>query len=533
MKKNKGVTLISLLVTIIILIILAGISITALQGDNGIIRNANEAKEETEIASEKEIVDISVIQSVGDNKKGNLEKTEFENRIKRNAGKQKVNLLEDSDNFVVEFIEKERFYQVDKEGNVEGPIVKIEDEFAGDITKGGRLDGSLEKPYEISCIEDLVSFSEEVNSGNNYYNKNIILTRTLDFESMFSYNDPKTTKYGDLNTNGVVEDIKAELTNKSEGCIGFTPIGKNSDARESIFNVNIDGLNNEIKKIYINTIENAGLIGGATDCKIKNLGISGKIKSTEENAGGIIATGRGSNIYNCYNKANVSSYMQSMSGTGGIIGSDTSANIEKCYNYGIIESIKYAGGISGRGGNKIKDCNNYGKIISSSDYAGGIVGEGYGTIKIVNSINFGNVSGTWIVGGIVGDEYEKKTYIENCCNLGEIYLSNANVSYSGVKGLGGNFVKNSYSFGKLSLKKGTNINTNNCKTIGADNLDKCYYNSDLVPEGALVEQGAIDVKGKTMEEVVNLLNSYTDETGKYPTEWKKWKIGENGYPTFE
>ena len=44
MKKQRGITLIALIITIIILLILAGITIVALTGDNGIIKQANDAK---------------------------------------------------------------------------------------------------------------------------------------------------------------------------------------------------------------------------------------------------------------------------------------------------------------------------------------------------------------------------------------------------------------------------------------------------------------------------------------------------------
>ena len=44
MKNNKGITLIALVVTIIVLLILAGISIAMLTGDNGILSNASNAK---------------------------------------------------------------------------------------------------------------------------------------------------------------------------------------------------------------------------------------------------------------------------------------------------------------------------------------------------------------------------------------------------------------------------------------------------------------------------------------------------------
>ena len=43
---NKGITLIALVITIIVLIILSGISIAMLTGDNSILKNATKAKKE-------------------------------------------------------------------------------------------------------------------------------------------------------------------------------------------------------------------------------------------------------------------------------------------------------------------------------------------------------------------------------------------------------------------------------------------------------------------------------------------------------
>ena len=54
MKRNKGITMISLAVTIIVLIILAGVSINTLVGDNGIITMAQKAKENTKLARTEE-----------------------------------------------------------------------------------------------------------------------------------------------------------------------------------------------------------------------------------------------------------------------------------------------------------------------------------------------------------------------------------------------------------------------------------------------------------------------------------------------
>ena len=54
MKKNNGITLVALVVTIIVLIILAGISINLLLGQDGIITKAKQAKENMEFAQVEE-----------------------------------------------------------------------------------------------------------------------------------------------------------------------------------------------------------------------------------------------------------------------------------------------------------------------------------------------------------------------------------------------------------------------------------------------------------------------------------------------
>lgn len=58
-KKNGGITLIALVVTIVVLLILAGVSISMLGGENGIITQANKAKENTRGGEVKEEVDMA------------------------------------------------------------------------------------------------------------------------------------------------------------------------------------------------------------------------------------------------------------------------------------------------------------------------------------------------------------------------------------------------------------------------------------------------------------------------------------------
>ena len=57
----KGITLIALVITIIILLILAGVSITMLTGNNGILTQARLAKENTNATNIKEIIQTEAL----------------------------------------------------------------------------------------------------------------------------------------------------------------------------------------------------------------------------------------------------------------------------------------------------------------------------------------------------------------------------------------------------------------------------------------------------------------------------------------
>ena len=63
-KKETGITLIALVITVIVLLILAGVTIAALSGDNGILTRAKEAKEKTEQAQEDEKQKLSDMENL-------------------------------------------------------------------------------------------------------------------------------------------------------------------------------------------------------------------------------------------------------------------------------------------------------------------------------------------------------------------------------------------------------------------------------------------------------------------------------------
>ena len=57
--RTSGITLIALVVTIIVLLILAGISIQMLTGENGVLKRAGDAKELSGIGQEKDILALA------------------------------------------------------------------------------------------------------------------------------------------------------------------------------------------------------------------------------------------------------------------------------------------------------------------------------------------------------------------------------------------------------------------------------------------------------------------------------------------
>lgn len=122
MKENRrGITLIALIVTILVLLILSGISISVLTGENGIINNASSAKEKTEIAEEKEMVEISAVQAAEKDVYGIVKLTSLQTSLDGNTGKGTTRVTEDEEESLLyaQYVVSGRMYEVDTEGNVE------------------------------------------------------------------------------------------------------------------------------------------------------------------------------------------------------------------------------------------------------------------------------------------------------------------------------------------------------------------------------------------------------------------------------
>lgn len=354
------------------MLILAGVSIATLTGDNGILTRTQDAKNRTEEAEREE--------------------------------KEKLGDMED----------------IIDEYAVGIKIEQVTDENPG-VLEGT---GTYDNPYTINSIEDLVFFSYDVNDGNTYEGQTVKLALSLDFNSNKSYVEPLRTNYGEYGYNG---ELKTLLTTGE----GFKPIGAYLNSNTSIndetntpFMGTFDGDGHEIDGMRIVSEEKGkGLFGLIKSATIKNLGIGENcIFNVNLVAGGIVGyANAGTTIENCYNKANIMNINENAQQIGGIAGQNLiDCSIINCFNLGEINANTLVGGVVGNNIGNIDSCYNSGNIKSNGNNGnvGGIAGMSTGIIN--NCYNVASIQGnSRAVGGIVGF-LGNNSKISNCYTSGNI-----------------------------------------------------------------------------------------------------------------
>ena len=116
---NDGITLIALVVTVVVTLIIAAVSIATLTGDNSTINNAEKAKDDSEIADEIEILSLSAMQAAGEDALGQIIEDNLEKALTNNIGKRdEAYEMNGTGPFIVKFLDSQRSYLVDENGNV-------------------------------------------------------------------------------------------------------------------------------------------------------------------------------------------------------------------------------------------------------------------------------------------------------------------------------------------------------------------------------------------------------------------------------
>ena len=367
-------------------------------------------------------------------------------------------------------------------------------------------DGKVDNPYKISTAAELAWFRDQVNSG--YTTISATLTKDIDLAEFCHAKDG--TKY----------------TKE----VSWTPIG-NSDNIENMYQGTFDGNGKTIRNLYINAIsENigitcyAGFLGYAdAGGNIKNITFdNAKVKSTNDDYyTGILAGNAGSCIENIKTLANC--LVEGKNFVGGIAGV-AKGNIINCENHATVKGISYVGGIVGwydHSDNSITSCANYGVVTSTGCRVGGMAGYFVsGTIQ--NSANYGNITGTYSVGNLIGEA--------QICNLNNV-LSTGNVTATSEEPAGllvGKIVNSSSTAsGILAYNSSAKLTINKIEQTG--NAVKAIGKGSLTyPDG---KNEADVVKAFTAEqlnsgEVVYLLNGSKSE-GELA--WYQ-KLGTDAYP---
>ena len=121
-KRNSGITLIALVITIIVLLILAGVSIAMLTGDNGILTQAKEAKEANIAGTEKEQIKLAMqslkMKKQADNVSTTVAADELQNQLIADGAKNVTVEAGENGSLVVKYADSKNQYTVNQNGEI-------------------------------------------------------------------------------------------------------------------------------------------------------------------------------------------------------------------------------------------------------------------------------------------------------------------------------------------------------------------------------------------------------------------------------
>ncbi len=140
-KSRKGITLIALVITIIVLLILAGISISMLAGDNSILRRAGEAREKTDSSGLKEQVQMATLAALS-NENGQIKDDALRAEIKKNISGVTDNDITGNERNGWQVKVGNKAFAISKTGDINEAFWEEVRDANGDVTEIRRVDGT-------------------------------------------------------------------------------------------------------------------------------------------------------------------------------------------------------------------------------------------------------------------------------------------------------------------------------------------------------------------------------------------------------
>lgn len=267
--------------------------------------------------------------------------------------------------------------------------------------------GSENRPYRITCKQDMVDLATYVNTNMLEADK----TKNWSDGLYFSLEN-------DIPEDSIItKTIGAPDTKDESNYIHFGGI--------------FEGHGHKMHVVISGEEDNVGLFGYLSkNSVVDSLNIYGELEGTS-NVGGFAGYCEKGTISNCTNQATINGNNDA----GGICGYITEGTIQNCSNAGdIISRENKAGGIAGETSQtKVEGCSNIAIIRSYTlnSYTGGICGRMNNGSSLSYCLNSGIVIGENRIGGIVG-EAENST-INECLVTNEVirtgYVEGANEGY--------------------------------------------------------------------------------------------------------
>ncbi len=242
-KRNncKGITLIALVITIIVLLILAAVSIAILTGDNGILTKATDAKKNTIIEEEKEQIKLAYNAS--------LTKKDYDGIIIVKELNEELNKLNteaqvsNENPIKVTFSKTGNIYTIDNKGIITGPETSEVDPF----------ETVANKP-DIEAFEKTKTYYVEWNlneAETEYIPNEIMMQNGIEPSKWYDYKEG-INHWANIKTTGGGNDCYWVWIPRYAYCIteGYhTDTAQTIDIKflQGITNIPIDGSNIEIK----------------------------------------------------------------------------------------------------------------------------------------------------------------------------------------------------------------------------------------------------------------------------------------------
>ena len=280
-RKQSGITLIALIITIIVLLILAGVAINTLTGEGSIIANANKVVEMNNIANVKEKIELEIIGTI----------------LKENN---EVTL----DKIIDDLIDKG--ITTEENSDRESGQIKTEEGYIFQIEE--TENGSYEVEYvgNGEFVKESIHISYEL-STNGIANKVIITTRASAESGIKSYeiNGENRKTYGEgttnieetyevtangtyiikiTNNNGEEKTKEIEINNILEGTIQMMP-DKTSPTRENVKITIIwpTGSERGIKEIKVGNNQWQSASGEKSEVEVtENCTVEARVRNSDE-----------------------------------------------------------------------------------------------------------------------------------------------------------------------------------------------------------------------------------------------------------